>query len=115
MMMDYYGNMIMSTRSEIHMKTLFICPKKSGNTHRVCQYVCSNSGAELMALDGAGTIPIWRALTSSYSLRHICRRLHKNILEFAKGIQPDALKPGVINYMCYDLVWQRGLRSDGPN
>ncbi|MPM17971.1 hypothetical protein SDC9_64371 [bioreactor metagenome] len=81
------------------MKTLVICPKKSGNTHHVCQYVCSSSGAELMALGGAAGPDLGGFDIIIFASGIYAGRLHKNILEFAKNIQPAALKPGVKIYM----------------
>lgn len=81
------------------MKTLVICPKKSGNTNRVCQYVCSNSEAELMALGGEASPDLGGFDIIIFTSGIYAGRLHKNILEFAKSIQADALKPGVKFFM----------------
>lgn len=81
------------------MKTLVISPKKSGNTHQVCQYVCSGSDTELLTLGGEANPDLGGFDIIIFTSGIYAGRLHKNILEFAKGIQPEALKPGVKFYM----------------
>jgi len=92
------------------MNTLVICPKKSANTHHVCQYVCSRSGAELMALGGEANPDLAGYNIIIFASGIYAGRLHKNILEFAKNIQPDALKPGVKLYLF--MTWFGRVGSD---
>ncbi|NCC71706.1 hypothetical protein EOM09_09110, partial [bacterium] len=70
-----------------------ICPKESGNTYSVCQYICSNSESELTVLPDTAKINLACYDIIILASGVYANRVHKNILEFVKSVEADALKP----------------------
>jgi flavodoxin len=96
----------------MQMKKLIVCPKKSGNTHKVCSYAAAQSGA---ALHVAGReektdLPQYDAVVLASGVYG--GQAHKNILNWVRGGAMDALKPDVKIYVLLTWFGRKGSDRD---
>lgn len=74
------------------MSDLIVCPKASGNTRKIAQYLKDNTGADLLVLEGNGTADLSRykdiyLLTGIYA-----GKVHKNLSNWLKAIREEDLE-----------------------
>ena len=84
-----------------------ICPKKSGNTYRVCQYVCGHSGAELGTADTSEEKSAQPDL-SCYDVIILAsgvyaNHLHPDMRKFIRNMRAENLSPNTKIYLL--LTW----------
>lgn len=73
------------------MSELIVCPKDSGNTFKIAQYLKENTGADLLILEGNGTADLSR-FEDIYLLTGIyAGKIHKNLSRWLKELDEDDL------------------------
>jgi menaquinone-dependent protoporphyrinogen IX oxidase len=92
------------------MKKLIVCPKQSGNTHKVCSYVSSNSDIKLKVITNKTKydLPYYDViiLTSGVYVGHV----HKNILKWINSIEKNTINSNTKVYIF--LTWLGRGNSD---
>ena len=85
------------------MKKIMICSKNSGNTHKVCSFVSTNSDIELKVLDGTMNDDLNSydaiVLASGVYGKHV----HKNSLAWINSIDKNTLNVNTKVYLF--LTW----------
>lgn len=71
------------------MSDLIVCPKASGNTYRIADYLKKQTGADLLVLEGNGTADLSRyddvyLLTGIYA-----GKVHKNLSKWLRELKDE--------------------------
>jgi len=92
------------------MKKLIVCPKKTGNTYNVCNYVSDNSDIELMTVNRTTDIDLKEYDTIILSSGVYANHVHINILRWIENIQTDKIESNTKIYIF--LTWFGRGKSD---
>ncbi|NLL62908.1 MAG: hypothetical protein GX241_01490 [Ruminococcaceae bacterium] len=85
------------------MKKLIVCPKSSGNTHKVCDYVSKRSDFELEVVGSNNNTDLKECEVLILSSGVYGGHAHKNLLNFVKNLKSNNVNPDVKIYLF--LTW----------
>lgn len=99
-----------SIRKEDQMKKLIICPKESGNTWKVCQYIASNSDIELISIAKNTQYDLPNSDVIIVASGVYGNHVHKNIVAWIDSIGKNTIASNTKVYLF--LTWFGRGNSD---
>ncbi len=91
-------------------KKLMVCPKKTGNTYKVCSYAAEQLGANMQIAEQSAAADLSQYDTVILASGVYGGQAHKNILSWIRDGQMDAIKPDAKIYVL--LTWIGRGKSD---
>lgn len=81
------------------MKKLIVCPKKSGNTFTVCEYVSKNREIDLRVVNKDKNFPIEEYETIILSSGVYVGKAHKNLIKWLESIDINQMNKNTKFYL----------------
>lgn len=92
------------------MKKVMVCPKNTGNTHKVCDYVSRKLGIELKVVDGTTGTNLEDCDVVILSSGVYGNHVHENLQTWINSISDGDIKPNAKFYVFF--TWFGRGKSD---